>query len=84
MKRSLTLDQRQLKEIKFNLFYARQLAHGTDGHNLRLLNASFALAFGFDFNSQGDLTFNDQPLTFVDGMQLTVTWNSETTADASA
>lgn len=77
MQRKLTFDQRQLKEIKFNLYYAQFLKHGTDGHNLRLLNAQFAQAFGFDLNEQGDLVCEGKIMTFMDEVQLNVTWNSE-------
>ncbi len=78
MKRTLVLNQRQLKETKLNLYYAKFLEHGTDGHNLRILQAQLATALGFALNEQGDLTYNDNPLPFSDGVQLTISWDSET------
>jgi hypothetical protein len=35
-------DERQLKEINFNIVYADNFAHGTDGHNARLIVAKMA------------------------------------------
>lgn len=35
-------DERQLKEIAFSRYYARHYAHGTDGHNAKLIIAKFA------------------------------------------
>lgn len=33
------LDERQLKEIAFDVIYAEQFSHGTEGHNARLVIA---------------------------------------------
>ncbi len=38
-----TFDERQLKEIDFNLVYHEEFSHGTDGHNLRKICALMAL-----------------------------------------
>lgn len=35
-------DERQRKEIAFCLVYADDFAHGTDGHNIRLIVAKMA------------------------------------------
>lgn len=35
-------DERQRKEISFCLLYADDFAHGTDGHNIRLIVAKLA------------------------------------------
>jgi hypothetical protein len=35
-------DERQLKEIYFDRLYATDFAHGTDGHNARLIIARMA------------------------------------------
>lgn len=35
-------DERQLKEIGFDTIYADGFAHGTDGHNARLIIAKMA------------------------------------------
>lgn len=35
-------DERQLKEIEFCRQYAEKYAHGTDGHNIRLIVAKLA------------------------------------------
>jgi len=72
MKTDLVLDQRQLKEIKLNIYYAKFLAHGTEGHNLRIISAKMAEALGFDLNEQGDLTFCDISIEFGDGVVLNI------------
>jgi hypothetical protein len=36
------LDERQLKEIAFCIAYKNNFAHGTDGHNIRLIVAKMA------------------------------------------
>lgn len=38
-------DDRQQKEIEFCQTYAIQYAHGTDGHNAKLIIAKFAAMF---------------------------------------
>lgn len=68
----IILDLRQLKEIKLNIYYTKFLAHGTDGHNLRILQARMAMALGFDISEQGDLTFRDTPITFGEGVIFTL------------
>lgn len=68
----LVLDVRQLKEIKLNIYYTKFLAHGTDGHNLRVLQTKMAMYLGFDINPQGDLTFRDTPITFGEGVIFTL------------
>jgi hypothetical protein len=35
-------DERQRKEIEFSRLYAGQFAHGTDGHNSKLIIAKLA------------------------------------------
>ena len=35
-------DERQLKEIDFSVVYANEFAHGTDGHNAKLIIARMA------------------------------------------
>lgn len=45
------MDARQLKEILFDLFYAKYLAHGTDGHNARLIMAKLAEANGYSLDA---------------------------------
>lgn len=35
-------DERQRKEIEFALLYANQFAHGTDGHNAKIIIARMA------------------------------------------
>jgi hypothetical protein len=35
-------DERQRKEIAFDVVYAKNFAHGTDGHNARLIIARFS------------------------------------------
>lgn len=35
-------DERQLKEIKFCRLYAKEFAHGTDGHNAKMIIAKMA------------------------------------------
>jgi len=40
-------DERELKEIRLALFYAKHLAHGTAGHNRLMLLAKTAEAMGF-------------------------------------
>ena len=36
------MSERALKELLFNLLYARFFAHGTDGHNARMVMAEMA------------------------------------------
>lgn len=36
------LDERQLKEIEFDIIYVNQFEHGTDGHNARQIIARMA------------------------------------------
>ena len=36
------MNERALKELLFNLIYARFFAHGTDGHNARMVMAEMA------------------------------------------
>ena len=36
------VDERQLKEINFDIIYAADFSHGTDGHNARLIIAKMA------------------------------------------
>lgn len=45
------MNERQLKEIFLNLFYAKYLAHGTDGHNARLIMAELARAGGYSLDT---------------------------------
>jgi len=45
------VNERQLKEILFDLFYAKYLAHGTDGHNVRLIMAEMARAAGYSLDA---------------------------------
>lgn len=35
-------DERQLKEIDFAVLYAEKFAHGTDGHNAKMIIAKMA------------------------------------------
>lgn len=35
-------DARQLQEIKFSTFYAREFNHGTDGHNAKMIIAKLS------------------------------------------
>lgn len=37
-----TFDERQRKEIEFSKIYAEKFAHGTDGHNGKLIIAKMA------------------------------------------
>lgn len=41
------LDKREKSEVDFNRVYASQYAHGTDGHNIRLLVAKLARMLDF-------------------------------------
>lgn len=72
MIKGLVLDLRKLKEIKLNIYYLKFLAHGTDSHNLRMLNAELAMSIGFDLNEQGDLTFRDRLIAFGEGATVTL------------
>lgn len=47
MKKTLVLDQRELKEIQHSLYYFHELKHGTVGHNLLMLVGKMADAMGF-------------------------------------
>jgi hypothetical protein len=42
MKWHKLFDERQLKEIAFSRAYARDYAHGTDGHNAKMIVAKMA------------------------------------------
>ena len=43
-------ETRRLKEILFALIYAKYLAHGTDGHNARMIIADLAEQEGYSFD----------------------------------
>jgi len=42
MKWHKLFDERQLKEIAFSRHYAKNYAHGTDGHNAKIIIAKLA------------------------------------------
>lgn len=48
------MNERQLKEILYCLVYARFFAHGTDGHNSKIIIAQQAIAQGYRYAMGGD------------------------------
>lgn len=64
MRKNLTLDERELKEIQHCLYYRQNLAHGTVGHNLLMLVGKIADAIGFEIGS--DSEGKDALVLFVD------------------
>jgi hypothetical protein len=60
MAKGLILDERELKEIHHALHYSEVLAHGTAGHNMLMLIAKLADAFGFHVDQTDVLMFEGQ------------------------
>lgn len=71
MRKNLTFDERELKEIHHALYYREVLAHGTVGHNQLMLLGKIADALGFYLDQTGVLMFHADPtprdLFFPDG-----------------
>lgn len=71
MRKDLTFDERELKEIHHAIYYKNYLHHGTTGHNQLMLLGKIAEALGFELNSHNRLMFVPDPtprdLFFPDG-----------------
>lgn len=56
----ITFDERELKEIHHAIYYARNLAHGTVGHNVLMLLSKLAIDQGFQLGEYGDLFYGNR------------------------
>lgn len=63
MRKDLTFDERELKEIHHSLYYREVLAHGTVGHNLLMLVGKMADAMGFHIDQTGVLMFDGRDVS---------------------